>query len=145
MRENQDKSSLSKRQQAALAGLLCQPTIALAAGQAGVGEASIYRWMSEDERFKSEYLKLRQEVVRNAVFQLQKSTNNAVNCLTSVMNDPESPASARVRAAVAVLEQAMKALEIESLEERIARLERLYEQQSVVTNGHRIRRGPYSY
>jgi ribosomal protein S7 len=60
------------------------------------------------------------------VFQLQKATNNAVNSLISVMNDPEAPASARVRAATAVLEQALRALETEGLEERIAVLEQAY-------------------
>jgi hypothetical protein len=85
----------------------------------------------------SEYLRLRKEIVNNAVFQLQKATNNAVNCLTSVMNDPEAPASARVRAAQAVLEQAFRALELEMLEERVLALEQAYAQQSIAANGRK--------
>jgi hypothetical protein len=136
MAEKQGKSSISKKQEAALAALLVQPTIALAAAQAKIGQRTLCRWMVEDEAFKAEYLKLRQEIVRNAVFQLQKATSNAVNCLTSVMNDPEAPASARVRAAQAVLEQALKALEIEAVEERLSALEQTFAQQSIRTNGH---------
>jgi hypothetical protein len=136
MAGNQGKSSLSKKQEAALAALLVQPTIVLAAAQAKVGQRTLCRWMAEDEAFKAEYLKLRQEIVRNAVFQLQKATNNAVSCLTSVMNDPEAPASARVRAAQAVLEQAFRALEIETVAERIERLEAAFAQQNARTNGH---------
>jgi hypothetical protein len=126
MAGNQQKSRLTRSQEAALLGLLTQPTIGLAAAQAKVGERTITRWLAEDEAFKSEYLRIRQEIVNNAVFQLQKATNNAVNSLISVMNDPEAPASARVRAATAVLEQALRALETEGLEERIAVLEQAY-------------------
>jgi hypothetical protein len=144
MAENQQKHSLTPTQERVLAALLHQPTIALAASEAKVNDRTIYRWLSKDEAFKAEYLRLRREIVNNAVFQLQKATNNAVNCLMSVMNDPEAPASARVRAAAEVLAQAMKALEIESFEERLERLEQFFAQQNAMTNGH-YRHGVRSY
>jgi hypothetical protein len=124
MAVNQEKSSLSRSQERALAALVSQPTIALAAAQARVGERTLYTWLADDKAFKAEYLRLRREIVNNAVFQLQKATNNAVNCLVSVMNSGEdSPASARVAAAREVLTQAFKALEIDELEQRVAALE----------------------
>lgn len=140
----QRKASTFRRQTRALTAMLHQPTLRLAAGEAGVNEDTLYRWLRNDEAFKAEYLQLRQEVVRNAVFQLQKATNNAVNCLTSVMNDPEAPSSARVRAAAEVLAQSMKALEIEAMEERLSRLELLVAER-VTSNGHNHRRGPNGY
>jgi len=49
--------------------------------------------------------------------------------LRDVMNDTESPASARVSAARAILEIAVKAVELEDLEARIEELERLLQKE----------------
>src|SRR5919106_574756 len=106
-----EEKMLSGNQVRALSALLSQPTLALVAAQVGVTERTLYRWLAEDDTFKAEYLKLRREVLSNAVFQLQKASNNAVNTLISVMNDSESPASARVAAAVKVLELSFKSIE----------------------------------
>jgi hypothetical protein len=134
------KNLTTHTQNKALAALVQQPTIHLAAAEAGITPRTLYRWIATDEAFKAEHLKLRREVVNNAVFQLQKATNNTVNCLTSVMNDPEAAASARVRAAEVVLTQAFRALEIEALEERLERLEAAVAQQATHAKGYNPRR-----
>jgi hypothetical protein len=54
---------------------------------------------------------------------VQCATGEAVETLRSVMQDAEAPASARVSAAKAMLETAVKGIEIEDLEVRIATLE----------------------
>jgi hypothetical protein len=136
MKGNQQKSPLTRNQEAALVAILAQPTLALAAAQAKVSLATLYRWMYRDEAFRAEYLRLRKEIVGNAALQLQKANTNAVNALVSVLNYPEAPASARVAAARTVLEMSLKALEAESIEERIAALEAAYAQQNAMTNGH---------
>jgi len=46
-----------------------------------------------------------------------------VETLRSVMQDKDAPASAKVSAAKAILETAIKAVELEDLEARIAALE----------------------
>jgi hypothetical protein len=117
------ENSLSKNQERALAALISQPTIPLAAVQAKVGERTLFRWLNDDGDFKAEYLRLRRKVVNNAVFQIQKASNNAVNCLISVLNDSEAPASARVSAARMILEMSFEALKFNELEGRIAKLE----------------------
>ena len=55
--------------------------------------------------------------------QMQCATGEAVETLRSVMQDAEASASARVSAAKAILETAIKGIEIEDLEVRIAALE----------------------
>ena len=127
-----NKKSLTAKQEKALASLLSQPTIGLAASQAQIGERTLTRWLGEDSAFKSEYLRLRREVLNNAVFQLQKACNHAVNVLISVMHDPEKPANARVSAAVKVLELSFKAVETEDIEQRLTALEQRWENR----NGH---------
>jgi hypothetical protein len=117
------EKSLTRNQDLALAALVAQPTLGLAAMQAGVSEKTLYRWLHHDSLFKAEYLKLHRQIVNNAMLQLQKATNNAVNVTISLMNDPGTPASVRLAAARTTLEMALEALNLEVLEERIAALE----------------------
>ena len=144
MGQNADKSSLSRKQERALAALLTQPTVGLACAEAQIGATTMYRWLNEDKAFKAEYLKLRQEIVNNAGHQIQKSMNNAVNATLSLLNDPEVPASVRLSAARTILEFGYKALEMESVEERLEALERVVSERTK-SNGHNNRKGVYSY
>jgi len=54
---------------------------------------------------------------------VQQATGEAVETLRQVMQDPEAPASAKVSAARTIPETAVKAVELEDLEEWIAYLE----------------------
>jgi hypothetical protein len=128
--------SLSTKQQKALAALVAQPTLPLAAAQAGVGHRTLCRWLAEDEAFKAEFRRIKQEIVGNAVYQLQKATNNAANALISLMNDLETPASVRLAAAKAILEMAIEAVKVEDL---AARLEVLEQAQHLNGNGRGIK------
>jgi hypothetical protein len=120
---NQAQTVLSRKQQKALSALVAQPTLALAAAQVGVTPRTLYRWLAENEAFRTEYWRLQREIVNNATYQLVKASNNAVNCLISVMNDAEAPPAARVAAAKLVLEMAFRSIEMDELEVRIAKLE----------------------
>jgi type II secretory pathway component GspD/PulD (secretin) len=124
--------TLTRNQDRALSALMSLPTLALVAAQVGVTERTLHRWINDDSAFKAEYLKLRREIVGNSVLQLQKASNNAVNCLISTMNDLDNPASARVSAAVKILELSLKAIETDDLESRITVLEQRWESR----NGH---------
>jgi hypothetical protein len=61
--------------------------------------------------------------VQHAIVQVQSATGEAVEILRSVMQDTDASANARVSAAKAILETAVKAVELEDLEARIAALE----------------------
>jgi len=60
---------------------------------------------------------------------VQQATSTAVQTLLAVMQDAAAPASARVSAAKAIFETAMKGIELEDLEARIAALEAAAEEQ----------------
>jgi len=62
-------------------------------------------------------------VVQQAIVQVQHATGTAVQTLLAVMQDANAPASAKVSAAKTILETAVKAVELEDLEVRIAALE----------------------
>jgi hypothetical protein len=116
-------AKLHGKQVAAIPALLAQRTIAAAAHQVGVGERTLLRWLQEDSTFQTAYREARRAVVQQAITQVQRATGEAVETLRSVMQDAEAPASAKVSAAKAILETAVKGVELEDLAARIAALE----------------------
>src|SRR5215471_6519880 len=117
---------LSRKQEALISALLTAPSLAAAAQQAGLSEVTAWRWL-KDATFQATYREARRAVVQHAIAQVQHATGEAVETLRSVMQDLEAPASARVSAAKAILETAVKGIEIDDLEVRIATLEALGE------------------
>jgi phage terminase small subunit len=115
-------ATLSRRQETFLAALLSCPTIAHAARTAGIAEVTAGRWLKEPS-FQAAYRTARRHAVQHAVALTQKATSTAVETLEAIMQDPEAPASARVSAAKAVLETAIKGVELEDLDARITALE----------------------
>jgi hypothetical protein len=117
-----DHNGLSHKQHKAIAALLSEPTIAGAAARVGVNETTLHRWLS-DSAFNDVYRQARCEAVGQAVARLQQFSSGAVYVLATVMADKHTPPSTRVIAAKAVIEYAIKAVELEDLEARIAALE----------------------
>jgi hypothetical protein len=113
---------LSRKQEALISALLLAPTLADAAHTAGIGEVTAWRWLKEPT-FQGAYREARRAVVQHAITQVQRATGEAVETLRSVMQDADAPASARVSAARVILETAVRAVELEDLEARIAALE----------------------
>ena len=126
---------LSRRAEGAISALLTTASIEDAAHQAGIGARTLYRWLREDGTFQTAYRAAKRSVVEQAITQVQQATGKAVATLLAVMDDPLSPASSKVSAARAVLEQALRAVEIEDLEARIATLEAAQAAQPLTTNG----------
>lgn len=128
---------LSQRQELAISALLTEPSLLDAAQRVRIGERTLRRWLHapEHQAFQAAYREAKRDVVEQAITQVQQATGKAVATLLAVMDDPLSPASAKVSAARAVLEQALKAVELEDLEARIARLEAAQAAQPLTTNG----------
>jgi hypothetical protein len=132
MAENGQSSSLSRAQEKALAALLAQPTIALAAASAQVGERTLYRWLAEHQAFQAEYRRMRRQVLNNAIWTMQRAADKAVAVAISLMSDPETPSSTRLAAARAVLELSLEFLKVEELEERLRLLEERLEGNAAI-------------
>jgi hypothetical protein len=114
---------LHGKQAAAIAALLSHRTIVEAAHQVGIGERTLLRWLQDDRAFQAAYRTARRHVVQHAVAQVQQATRTAVASLEAIMQDATASASARVSAAKAVLETALKGVEVEDLEARMTALE----------------------
>jgi DNA-binding MurR/RpiR family transcriptional regulator len=115
-----------RKKQLALAALIECDTIKEAAKAIGVGEATLFRWLQHKE-FQDAYRDAKRKLVDQAITSLQKTSGMAVQVLKEIMRDPSKPASSRVTAARIVLENAVRAREIEDLERRVEQIERRME------------------
>jgi len=104
------RSKQPRVQERAIAALLTEPTQAAAAQKAGVGEATLGRWL-KDADFCAAYRLARQELVRSAVERLQAATGVAVDTLLAVARDGKREGD-RVRAAVALLSHALRGIDL---------------------------------
>jgi hypothetical protein len=116
-------SELDAKQQKALTALLGANTVPDAAAACRMSEATIYRYLREDN-FKAHYRHARAEIVEHAITQLQRDCATASKTLRMVCEDGAAPASARVSAAKAILDGAVKAVELQDLTARLEEIEK---------------------
>jgi hypothetical protein len=99
---------LDRLQEQALVALLEKPTIGEAAAAVGVNEKTLRAWL-KDPTFAAAYRQTRRELVETAVGRIQAATGTAVDTLLAVAKSGAKD-SDRVRAAVALLDHAFRAL-----------------------------------
>lgn len=115
---------LSRKKELAVAALLQSATIKEAAEKVGIAEITLWRWLKEEEEFRNAFREAKREAVSLAISRVQQICGEAVETLREIMltGQAESP---RVQAARAILELALKALEIEEMEKRLEELEKV--------------------
>ena len=123
MKENEreiKKPNLTFRQQAALSIIAATPTIAQAARQAGIGESTLYRWL-EDDHFRVELARIREESADLARQELQGLMLRGVSVIAEAMDDPDK--AVRLRAARYAVSFAARIGEVEKLRKEIQDIE----------------------
>ena len=104
----------------AIGALLTHSTHEAAAKAAGVSESTLARWLREPT-FAAAVREARRRALEQALGTLSAATAEAVETLRACLGAEGE--AVRVRAAVAILEHAMRGAEVTDLEERIAALE----------------------
>lgn len=94
-----------------------------AAKSIGVTRNTLYRYM-KDPLFDKELRAAKRQMVNRAIMRLQQSCGDATRALAQICRDKDAPASARVAAAREILGNALKAIEIEEIEDRLEALEK---------------------
>jgi hypothetical protein len=116
------RGKLNRKQEALIAALLTEPTHAAAATKAGVSEATLHRWLHLPA-FQAAYRLARRGIVETAIGRLQQSTGKAVEALER--NLACGHPGNEIRAALGILDHAVKAVELVDLVERVEELEHL--------------------
>jgi hypothetical protein len=118
----------SRKQEQFIAALLSQPTVEAAAKTVGIGNTTAWRWRN-DPAFADQYRGATREAMRHAAALLQGAAREAVDTLRKIQSEGESEA-ARVSAARTILEMALKAADVEDIQQRLDALE-----QAIQANG----------
>jgi hypothetical protein len=111
----------SRKTEQFIAGLLTEPTVE--GGEEGGNRADVtaWRWM-KDRAFGDQYREARREAMRHTTARLQGAALESVDALREIQRCGESE-SARVSAARTILEQALKAADLEDVQQRLDALE----------------------
>lgn len=120
-------AQIKAKKETAIVALLQSPTVREAAEKVQIAERTLWRWL-EDESFRKQYTDARKAAFSRALALLQQGLGEAVIVLRDVMNCPDSNNTSRVSAAKAVIDTALRAMEMEDLENRISALERKADQ-----------------
>jgi len=116
-------AKFGRKKEEAVAALLSHRSVEEAARAAGVGYKTLLRWLNLPE-FREAYRKARREAVQQAVARLQQATGIASLTMLKMMTDPNVPGAVRLRAAAHVIDYAIKGVEVDDIEARLAELER---------------------
>ncbi len=111
---------LTRRKEQAIAALLTEPTLEMAAKRVGVSDVTLWRWLRDSE-FQAAFSEARHRVVEAAIGKLQQVAAEAVACLQRNLTSGQ-PAT-EVRAADAILSHVLKTLDRLELEQRLRHLE----------------------
>ncbi|MFN7994889.1 MAG: hypothetical protein U0Q18_14885 [Bryobacteraceae bacterium] len=120
-------AKFTRKMEDAVAALLSQRNQEEAARTAGIGVATLLRWQKLPE-FQAAYREARRHAVGQAVSRLQQTTSAAVTTLQKLMVEGATPASVKARVSEVILSMAIKGIELEDLEGRVAELERAAEE-----------------
>jgi hypothetical protein len=121
---------LTRKQEAAVAALLSEATHAKAAEKAGVSASTLGRWLRVPE-FLAAYREARRRIVEDAITRLQRLTARAAGALARSLKAAKS--ADQIRAAKAVLDFALKGLEVADL---VQAVEDLQAQLEEMRHGH---------
>ena len=121
---------LPRKEEQAIAALLAHPTLPEAAAACSTSEATLRRWLQQPA-FRAAYREARRQVLEVAVAGLQQAASEAAEALRRNLTCGQP--GAEIRAAVAILDQAIKGGELLDLQERVATLE--MQQQAVERHG----------
>ena len=113
---------MTRRWEQAIISLLTHATIGQAAKAAKVNEATLRRWMREPQ-FREAYHNARADLLQQALGHAAEGLVEAALVLRHILRNQDAPASARVAAAKALFDLALKDRDLEDLEARLAVLE----------------------
>jgi len=119
-------AQFGRKKEAAIAALLSHRSIEDAAQAINIAPRTLLRWLQLPE-FKSSYREARREGVNQAIARMQQATGAAGTVALKLMTDPNVPAAVRLRASEFVFDRALRGVELDDIEVRLAELERAAE------------------
>ena len=120
-----DATRLSPKQRKAIEVLVTSGNVSEAAATAGVSRETIYAWMRFDKEFQEEKDRVSSACVTELSSRLNTLAKQAVSTLQQILEDPNAPVNARIRAAEIVISKQIQLYEMSDIVRRITRLENI--------------------
>ena len=105
-----------------IAAILQHGTMKEAAQAAGITPRALYTRM-EDREFRSLYMQAKDDIIRGAVFSINKKLSQAIDTVAEIMQDSETNPATRLQAAQTIINNAGKFAERLSRDEYNSRAE----------------------
>jgi len=121
------QKTLTGRKVKAIKALLSYDTIDEASKAVKISRSTMYRYFN-DPLFVKELRVAKRQMVNRAIMRLQQTCGDATTALAEICRDKEAPPSSRITAAKEILNQSIKAIELEEIEQRITILEKEFSQ-----------------
>ena len=118
------KGGKVRRSEEVIAALMAGRSMRQAAQDCGIGYRTLKEWFASPW-FRAEYGAAKQQLLDATINQLRSIGSEAVSGLYDVVTNVANPPAARVSAARAILEVLLRAMEVQDISERLARLEDL--------------------
>ena len=118
---NQENKPLTHRQQLAIAEILSSPSLEEARRRIKAAKGTFYGWL-KDVTFPAELKRQREDLVEQAFNRLKSGLVQAVDKLLALLAVEDKP-GIQLRAAQTLLDQGIKAVELQELESRLGVLE----------------------
>jgi hypothetical protein len=119
-----------------IAAMMSHKTVEAAAEAVAISPATAYRWLQHADVVRR-LAEARRDAMNRAIARLQEAATGAVDSLCQIQRDGESE-SARVSAARTILEQALRAVELSDVLERLDVLERAVKSQAFTPAGPKV-------
>jgi len=124
-------SKLTPRQRAAVKALMETRSIPDAAAIVGISQRSMYRWLASPI-FRAELAQAEGLAIDTAERNLVRMVDGAMDIIRDVMADMEIPPGVRLRASQMVLDNLIRLRELQTMEERLSRLENMILQKELI-------------
>lgn len=118
---------MTPAQRRAIAALLENRDVKSAAKAANIGEATLFRWLREDDAFVAELRRAENELLDAVTRRLLQAQQGAVAVVIHLLADGSVPPSVRLRAAALLMDQMVKLRELRNFEERLSAMEKALE------------------
>jgi AcrR family transcriptional regulator len=105
VQQNSSLSSLSPVQAQVIQVLAKGSTVTAAANAAGIHRTTIHHWLRTQKEFAAALEQAHEEYVEQLRDELQELSGLALSKMRELLDDPNTPASVRLRAALAVLQR----------------------------------------
>lgn len=115
-------STLSIKQEKAIAAILTNPTIAAAATEANLSRETLHKYLG-DPAFKARLREYQDAIIKTTTAVLVGLSGESLQVMLDILRDENASQSLRLRVATAWLDQRRKSVDLDDLAERVIALE----------------------